>query len=676
MDEGKKNREGGALRPGGLIRIVCFGLLLGLPAWIYHRTLSPTVNFIDSGELISVSRLLGIAHPTGYPVYTLWGRLFTLPEIGSPAVSMNYMSTLFGAVAAALVGAVVHAYAVGGRRGEERLSPAVQCSISVVSGLLFAFSLTMWQISVETEVYSLATLFLLLLILLAMPMLQAVGTRERDRRVLCSLPAFGYVWGLAMGNHMGIVLILPVVLYLFYLGRLWTGSGWRYLVGFAVLFLLGLSVYLYLPVRSMLDPPLNWGTPKTLDFFIRHVTAWQYRVWMFSGDTAEILQSVGNYFRLLSEQFHPGFLLLVLPGAVFLFRNRRPLLYALVILFFSDIVYSLNYSIPDIGPYFIPSFVVTVLLIGAGLVQVAGYLSGRGSRLLVVAVAASFLLPLSALRSNYRMCDRSRDYMAHELASNLLRTAEDGAVVLTRTWDLYAPVMYLQRIEGRRSDVTMIDYELMRRSWYVREMARAHPEIFIPAAREVREFLGLVEVFEEGGPFDSRKLDGAFHAMLNAVLLSGYPGRPAYVDFDDNPAIAPALKKDPMGIIFQLREEFVRESFDISGYELTSTLDPSVYRDERTLWLRSLYPMYAVKKAIVLRGMDLHGEAVESLENAILFDPNSLPALSLLGDSYVRMDLLEKARECYHRMSMLAPRNTGVRQRLEELQMLMRGDPQ
>src|SRR3989339_1682536 len=45
---------------------------------IYLFTLAPSVIQIDSGELAAVQKTLGIAHPTGYPLFTLLGYLFTL----------------------------------------------------------------------------------------------------------------------------------------------------------------------------------------------------------------------------------------------------------------------------------------------------------------------------------------------------------------------------------------------------------------------------------------------------------------------------------------------------------------------------------------------------------------------------------------------------------------------
>jgi len=56
-----------------------YAVLTGLVVFIvYVTTLAPSVVEIDSGELATVQVLLGIAHPTGYPLFTLLGHLFSL----------------------------------------------------------------------------------------------------------------------------------------------------------------------------------------------------------------------------------------------------------------------------------------------------------------------------------------------------------------------------------------------------------------------------------------------------------------------------------------------------------------------------------------------------------------------------------------------------------------------
>ncbi|MCK4656993.1 MAG: DUF2723 domain-containing protein, partial [candidate division Zixibacteria bacterium] len=53
------------------------GLILLNLLWLL-RTSANFVGFVDSGELAVACFSLGIAHPTGYSLYTLLGRVFTL----------------------------------------------------------------------------------------------------------------------------------------------------------------------------------------------------------------------------------------------------------------------------------------------------------------------------------------------------------------------------------------------------------------------------------------------------------------------------------------------------------------------------------------------------------------------------------------------------------------------
>ncbi|HET9494099.1 MAG TPA: DUF2723 domain-containing protein [Chloroflexia bacterium] len=94
--------EASASVPGGAAARWA-GLALGLLALgLYLLTNSPTVNFTDSGELIAVAWTGGIAHPPGYPLYTLLGSLAIRLPFGDPAWRMNLLSVLFAAAAVSL----------------------------------------------------------------------------------------------------------------------------------------------------------------------------------------------------------------------------------------------------------------------------------------------------------------------------------------------------------------------------------------------------------------------------------------------------------------------------------------------------------------------------------------------------------------------------------------------
>src|SRR5438876_2633264 len=71
---------------------------------VYALGACPTIYVGDSGELVTAVHLLGIPHPTGYPLYVLLGKLWTLLL---PAGSIAWRMSLFSAgCAAAACGAL------------------------------------------------------------------------------------------------------------------------------------------------------------------------------------------------------------------------------------------------------------------------------------------------------------------------------------------------------------------------------------------------------------------------------------------------------------------------------------------------------------------------------------------------------------------------------------------
>lgn len=72
-------------------------ILTGLIAFIiYLNTIAPSVIEIDPGELAAVQITLGIAHPTGYPLFTLLGYLFSLlPLPFAKIFQMNLLAAIY-----------------------------------------------------------------------------------------------------------------------------------------------------------------------------------------------------------------------------------------------------------------------------------------------------------------------------------------------------------------------------------------------------------------------------------------------------------------------------------------------------------------------------------------------------------------------------------------------------
>ena len=138
---------------------VVSGLLIAAMTFVvYLRTLTPGVGFIDSGELAAVACTLGIAHPTGYPLFTLLGWIFShLPIPGEEIYRLNVMAALFSA-AGIFVFFQLMVFLLR-RFGPAQRGPAGVLIPAACSALLLGFSETYWAQATAVEVYSLHLLF-------------------------------------------------------------------------------------------------------------------------------------------------------------------------------------------------------------------------------------------------------------------------------------------------------------------------------------------------------------------------------------------------------------------------------------------------------------------------------------------------------------------------------------
>jgi len=538
----------------------------------YLFTLAPTITMIDSGELATVCAELGVAHPTGYPLYTLVGRLFSVIPLGSVAYRFNLLSAILATIGVLLFFVLVRSI--------------LNCTFSAfATALILAFSRTYWQQAVANEVYILTAVFLIGLMML----LRQFDRTGEGRFFLL----FSFLYGLAFTNHLSIIFSVPAVLYLLFYRRRgllhnlkWIGSG-------IILFGLGLSLYLYLPLRAGQDPFLNWGDPVTLRRLLDHISGKQYQVWMFSENLEALIARFGEYLQLVGHQFSIALLLLALLGlGIGFFEQRKFTVFLLVLLVF-DVGYTLNYSIPDIDPYYLPSFIVLIFGIGFAIQWVTQHLQQVTSRMWVkrLITASSICLFLIPLFLNFRTCDMHRYYFAYDFGLNLLRSAPQKSIVLTRVWDAYSPLLYQQRIERRRPEVVMVDLQLFQnRPWYVRQRLSRFPDVFRKVEPEINEFLMPLDDFSRGYT-DTARLSRTYVALLKALAYKNQADYQLY-----------ALGLDPAGIEWGFVADFYGARSGVMlhlspkpatvfmpEFILRGWTDERVYKDDRTNWYRRQY---------------------------------------------------------------------------------------
>jgi hypothetical protein len=413
---------------------------------LYLRTLAPTILPYDAPGLLDVPMLqmqvcvLGMTHPTGYPSYLMLSHLFTYLPLGDCAYRANLASAAYAALA------VLAVFAAG-----YLLSRRV--AAAGAAALAFGLGVTLWSQAVITEVYTLNALFVALTLLA----LLLWRERRRDRYLLLS----AFLGGLSMTNHLTSGLLLPASFLFVAL------VDWRKLVDARLvlkgvgLFLLGLTPYLYLPIRSAMDPPFKANNPTNLERFWYVVSGGNLRGGFFAFEPAELPDRLAFYWSYLLSNFHWGLLVAGMVGFVALILWDRAVAALLGFLFLGWLFHALENNIPDIQLYFIPTYLVLALAMAAGfglLVTEAEDLLARFPRVpkgavLGVLSAALLLLPLPGVGEAYARNDMSGDYRGREILEDVVENTKPNATILHHRSNLW----YLVLVEKRRRDLTLVD---------------------------------------------------------------------------------------------------------------------------------------------------------------------------------------------------------------------------
>ncbi len=417
--------------------------LVGAAAlWVYWRTLCPTVYVGDSGELITAAATLGIPHPTGYPLYVLLGKLLLLLV---PAGTLAWRMNLFSAVcaAAAAAGLVLTLRAQGLRR------PA-----AVGGGLVLAFSFSLWSQATCARVYALQALFAVVCLHFTLAFVRTRAPR--------ALWAFALVAGFAAANHTVVIAQLAVMALVIAVlcPRLFTRAG--VLAKSVLLLLPGLSLYLYLPLRSRMDPALDWGNPETPALFWRFITRAEFWQRSYVTGWADLPEVLGRYLRLIPEEFSwPGAVVLAI-GIAVLVRRRDPVLLVCLATYLVNVaLLALHGGWADIFQW--PRYVITGLIalavvVGCAFDAAAGWLAATLRPRLSVPVTALVVLALPAflLLRSYPAQDKSGHTLALDYGLAVLESVPEGGVLLAYGDNVAFPLRYLVQAEGRRPDVRLV----------------------------------------------------------------------------------------------------------------------------------------------------------------------------------------------------------------------------
>lgn len=488
----------------GVALAVAFAALLA-----YSLTLSPTVAWVnqgeDSGDLLVASVTLGIPHPTGYPLFTLLGRVASLLPLGGVAFRINLVAALAGALGVYLLALLVLELAAGAGTAAAILGAAS-------AALVYAFSRGAWSQSVLAEVYSLNVAFLGAVLYCV-----ARAERRRDPRFL-ALAA--YLLGLGLTNHLLLLASLPTLALTAWRFRLRGAIGTAGVVLLPLLLLWGWSLVAYLPVRAGQGPEFSWGVPATPRQLIWVLTGAQYARNFFGRAPATIAAylATGRWWT----DFGPALFFLAAGFLAAVLRGPARLLVPGVTLLGSFFLLA-AYAISDDVGYWMPVGFASAAIAGTGVAALWAWLGragwARAGLLLACAAAAAV-----GVARNASAVDASRDLTPYRFATRGLEAVEPDALILSeydgRTFSLWF-YKATQFAESRPRVIVIYKYLLVW-PWYLQHLARTYPGLAVP-------------------PYQ-----GNLDLEMNRLIARNLRTRPVYLVRRD-PGLLPLFQLRPVG---------------------------------------------------------------------------------------------------------------------------------
>jgi len=411
---------------------------------------APHLTGGDCGEYVTAGAYLGNTHPPGNPVHHMLSYLAQQLPFADAFSRSTMVSAVSGAGAVALLCSLL----VGAGCGAV---PAAGTSI------LFGFSPVVMRNALVTEVYTLLLLFCLGLSL-GFVRLQKEDETTDPR----GFHLLAFATGLGMGIHyFAAIFAFPLLLHEWRKSR----EKWTTALRGAALLLGGFAAMLYLPVRSLAHPPVDYGSPSTLRSFLHAITWSEYYSRPSEGRSALLLLSQVSWtgealFRSLSA--------LVLPLAVVgaaRSRNRNP---GAVPLFFGGLaVFGANVvlqnfpsrimTLSDMPRFLALSVFPLYLIAGMGMDELLRIVRSSTAekavrRPLPAAVALCFLLvvTVSGWRAA-RLYDRSGDFVVRDYLREAFLSLPPNSAVFVEGDTANFSALAEHFVERLRTDLLPID---------------------------------------------------------------------------------------------------------------------------------------------------------------------------------------------------------------------------
>lgn len=746
----KKERVEPQVAPAPVERVAAEGknyfyagaaLTLLISFGIYVRTMAASASFWDAGEFIATAYTLGIPHSPGTPLYVLVGRVFTLLPIPiSVAQKVNLLSALCGALGSLFVYILIVRF-LDYISGKSKTLPDTLIKVvgGLVGALFITFSSTYWTNATEAEVYAMScflmgfmtwlglkweenptspkatALIYLLFYLLAMSVGFHLGT------ILAVSGIFFFVWmtpkkpftnleflvacigvGIFVADatlyRQGQVTLVLLILFTGVVIWLYKAKS-PFAAVCSALFVLGLSVHLYLLIRSGHNPAIDEGSPETWRTLYAALRREQYPPMNIVARKAAFGFQLSHFSGYFQSQFQMASMYIgklnlgaVIPIALGIWgmvdhfsKNKKSfimLFVTLIVTSFGLIVF-LNFSDAEVRErdyFYSPAFYYFAVFIGigaAGLLSEARLAFKRlgvsGRELLFVLAAVLIALPFFTAKRHFFSHDRSNNYSCRDYAINMLIGLKPDAIVFTNGDNDTFPLWYIQEVENYRKDIRVVNLSLLNTPWYIKQLKYNEPKVLINWTDDQIERLQPMPT--KSGWLLVRDL------AVGRMLRDNAWKRPIYFAVTIPPETYAPYREhlEMQGLAYEMVQEkgtnmINEELLEKHLYEKFSwrslltddwKKDESVFLPKHTRHLVQNYAAAFVQLGFIQQ--DEPQKALRSFEIAQQISPQMEPVVQLLGRFYFMAGDTQRALDNYNEMIEKYPEKLALLYRIAEI---------
>jgi len=296
--------------------------------------------------------------------------------------------------------------------------------------------------------------------------------------------------------------------------------NWDFAVAVLLVAIVGVSVYLYLPIRAAHFPPINEGEPTTRQALWDVLTRQQYgKPSIFSDprypgtgkprNPVLFVQQILNWVQYFSWQWGRDWrqgvqaALAVVFGSIGVLgayrhwkadRRAAIAMTTLMGMLSLALIFYLNFKtgysqytgshsdwpreVRERDYFFLGSFALWGVWVGMGLATLMEWATESieqrepdGGRRWMLATPV-LLLALIPLAGNHLTASRKGETLARDFAYDVLQSVEPYGILVTAGDNDTFPLWYAQEVEHIRQDVTIVNLSLANTDWYLRQLQR------------------------------------------------------------------------------------------------------------------------------------------------------------------------------------------------------------